>query len=151
MNPGPPALDVSTLPLGYRGGGVSLLIINIFYQVMSSMAPSSVQSEILRLLDPKTPLSVLSRQTQLVLLSQQCPDQVLNCLLEYLEITEGKHILWQSYQVKKQQHGSHFGIHKPAQALISSIIGKPLLSRLQKINRFVLLIFKIKVVSYSNF
>ena len=29
LNPGPPALEASTIPLGYRGGGVSLYELKI--------------------------------------------------------------------------------------------------------------------------
>ena len=35
LNPGPPALDASTLPLGYRGGGILTMICSIF-QVSSA-------------------------------------------------------------------------------------------------------------------
>ena len=31
LNPGPPALDASTLPLGYRGDGVFTPNLNLFY------------------------------------------------------------------------------------------------------------------------
>jgi len=27
LNPGPPALDASTLPLGYRGGGIRIITL----------------------------------------------------------------------------------------------------------------------------
>ena len=29
LDPGPPALDASTLPLGYRGGGLYIIIVGI--------------------------------------------------------------------------------------------------------------------------
>ena len=32
LNPGPPALDASTLPLGYRGGGIIIMINLPFYE-----------------------------------------------------------------------------------------------------------------------
>ena len=64
-------------------------MVFFFLQKISQLRPDSIEGEINHLLDPKSPLSRQARQSQLVVLSQFCPVEVLDCLLSYLKISDG--------------------------------------------------------------
>ncbi|XP_053393849.1 uncharacterized protein LOC123525921 isoform X2 [Mercenaria mercenaria] len=57
---------------------------------ISQLKPDTIEEEVNHLLDPKSPLSRQARQSQLVLLAQFCPVEVLNCLMSYLKISGGE-------------------------------------------------------------
>ncbi|XP_060585818.1 uncharacterized protein LOC132741627 [Ruditapes philippinarum] len=57
---------------------------------ISQLRPDTIKEEVNHLLDPKSPLSRQARQSQLVVLAQYSPIEVLDCLLTYLNVTEGE-------------------------------------------------------------
>lgn len=57
---------------------------------ISQLRPQTIMEEVTCLLDPKSSMTRSARQSQLMLLSQFHPLEVLNTLLSYLPLTEGE-------------------------------------------------------------
>ena len=68
------------------------------------MDKSSIGNEVNHLLDPKTRISNSSRQTQLVLLSQWYPKEVLESLLARFDLQDGEYNI-----VARQSQVQHDG------------------------------------------